>query len=683
MSVTARDLLMKQLEEQVAKFQQQPTAQPTQQIEQPAPQPSSSLGQTIQTAVQKGAAGFAGLPIDAPSMVANYLGISDTYPDATRKIEEGLSQVTGIPTEFDEQDLTSDLVGNFTKGFVETTLYGGPAFFPVGVAGGISQVVLSRDFFDDKPLVAFGVGMALPSAVSPIRGAKPRADFDPRRPLTEAEAQPAGTLGRDFKLAEQVQYEIRPDAGIQRQAALRSGAFEKQLLSDLGLPEGTTGVLQPTFDVVSTKLREKTNGLRARLSKMNDKDMGEVPTGVKLPVDVLSRRINDLRGSKEALSSAQAQKALGEYLDQYQTYRTVDPRELHEEMKLLGEVAFGNIPFQDTAFAIKYPEIAKTLSEAAEETRRSFAKKIYANLNEGIGDVAALEGQSGKTAQALLKFKANAKSRIEELDRINNLPLVNFFGKDYNALSAEEISTALNKADKQSVELLGRVLKRSNPDAFQSLRQTVFDDFMRGMVKGTDEGRPIYDFEKLSDPNVIKQLRTNSLLKAGGESVELAKTLETLAKVQRKYEPAVAGFKTETAGNMQNRIKGLLTTARAVSYRGAIVAQGLLTTLQGTVGRNPRTLALFNKKEQGMIRDVLNGKQLTQKDAEKLAMSMDRNSRLLVAAAGLPATAQLTEAQSQAEQAPPTQREAMMQQLQQAVGTGGTPQAAESLPVSP
>lgn len=682
MSVTARDLLMKQLEEQVAKFQQQPTQATAPSA--PAPQqPSGGLGQTLQTAVQKGVAGLAGLPIDAPSMVANYLGISDTYPDATRKIEEGLSQATGIPTEFDENDLTSDLVGNFTKGFVETAPYGGPAAIPVGIAGGLSQVILSRDFFDDKPLAAFTVGVMLPGAVSPFRGAKPRADFDPRRPLTEAEAQPAGTLGRDFKLAEQSRYEVTPDAGIQKQLALRSGAFEKQLMSDLGLPENTTGVLKPTFDVVSTKLREKTNSLRARLSKLNDKDMGNVPTGVKLPVDVLSRRINDLRGSKEALSSSQAQKALGEYLDEYKAYRTVDPRELHEEMKLLGEVAFGNIPFQETAFAVKYPEIAKTLSEAAEETRRSFAKKIYANLNDGIGDVAALEGQSGKTAQALLTFKANAKSRIDELDRINNLPLVNFFGKDYNSLSAENITDALNKADKQSVELLGRVLKRSNPDAFQSLRQTVFDDFMRGMVKGTDEGRPIYDFEKLSDPNVIKQLRTNPLLKAGGESVELAKTLETLAKVQRKYEPAVAGYKTETAGNMQNKIKGLLTTARAVSYRGAIVAQGLLTALQGTIGRNPRTLALFNKTEQRMIRDVLNGKDLTQKDAEKLAMAMDRNSRLLVTAAGLPATSQLTEAQSQAEQAPPTQREAMMQQLQQAVGTGGTPESAESMPIAP
>ena len=94
MSVTARDLLMKQLEEQVAKFQQQPTTQPTQQIGQTAPQPSGGMGQTIQTAVQKGVAGLAGLPIDAPSMVANYLGISDTYPDATRKIEEGLSQAS-------------------------------------------------------------------------------------------------------------------------------------------------------------------------------------------------------------------------------------------------------------------------------------------------------------------------------------------------------------------------------------------------------------------------------------------------------------------------------------------------------------------------------------------------------------------------------------------------------------
>lgn len=678
MSVTARDLLMKQLEEQVAKFQQQPqqtitTAQP-----QPAT-PQGGMGQTVQTALQKGVAAFAGLSIDAPSMVANYLGISDQFPDATRKIEEGLSQATGIPTEFGD-GLANDLVGNFTKGFVETAPYGGPAAIPVGVAGGLANVVLSRDFFDDKPLLAFGVGVLLPGAVSPIRGAKPRADFDPRRPLTAAEAQEAGTLGRDFKLAEQAQYEVRPDAGIQRQSALRSGAFEKQLLSDLGLPEGTTGVLKPTFDIVANKLSNKTNGLRTKLSKLNDKDMGKVPTDVKLPVDILSQRINNLQGSKEALSSAQAQKALGKYLDEYKNYRTVDPRELHEEMKLLGEVAFGNIPFADTAFAVKYPEISDILVEAADETRRSFAKKLYANLNEGIGDVASLEGQSGKTAQALLNFKANAQSRMAELDRVNNLPLVNFFGKDYNQLSAEDITSTLKTADKNSVELLGRVLKRSNPDAFQSLRQTVFDDFMKGMVKGTDEGRPIYDFEKLSNPDVIKQLRTNPLLKAGGESVELAKTVETLAKMQRKYEPAVAGFKTETAGNMQNRIKGVLTTARAISYRGAIVAQGLLTTMQGTIGRNPRTLALFNKKEQRMIRDVLNGKELTQKDAEKLAMSMDRNSRLLVAAAGLPATAQLTEAQSQAEQAPPTQREAMMQQLQQAVGTGGTPESAEEIP---
>lgn len=597
----------------------------------PAPQTTS---QQVAAGVIRGGSELLGSTMDIPTSVASMMGIGQPT-QAGETIAQGVGEAVGVDTAVPE-DLEGDLVVQATSGFVQGAPFGAP-FGPVGVLtagtlGAISNVILTRDYFDDKPLQSLMLGMVLPGqARSGIKARKPSEGFDPNRPMTRAE-QELDQGGSKTPVRVQVASETTPSWGNIEQLAARSKVVEKSLQKDLGIFD--TGTLTPDeVKNLGERINGKIKSLRTTFSKMNDAQIAKIDDNVRLPVDVVRTRLGNIADSPGTLSDGKSLGAVKGYVATFDNVKSVSPKTLMEEIKMLNEVGFGKVKFEESAFFNQYknqhPELIAKLRTMPKDSRETFFKTMAMNMNNAIGDMAEVEGLTGKTARQILDFKRDAGARMTELKRIENAPIVKFFGEDYADLDAPQLARKLTESSTEEVKTFASLIRKTNPDAYHKLRRLAFEDFMKAFKTGEADGYPIYDFKALSDPEVLKKLRTNKFLSVGGESVELSKTLETIGKMARKYDADVIGMPATTTSGNQQIVNGLLVTARAVDYKAGIFAQGLERLTRGLLMRNPKSLALFNGTELKMIRQALDGKNVTKADAEQLADKLETISNVL------------------------------------------------------
>ena len=600
---------------------------------QPAPQPPTTTDRLTAGAI-RGVSELLGSTMDIPTAVASMAGVGQPT-QAGETIAKGIGEAVGVDTAVPE-DLQGDLIVQATSGFVQGAPFGAP-FGPAGVVvagtlGALSNAILTRDYFDDKPLQSLMLGLVLPGqARSATKARAPSAGFDPNRPLTRAE-QELAQGGSKTSARVQAASETSPSWGNIEQLAARSKVVEKSLQKDLGILDGEP--LSPDeVKNLGERINSKVKSLRANFSKINDAQISKIDDNVRLPVDTVRGRLGDLAESAGTLSDGISIGAVKEYIKTFDNIKSVSPKTLMEEIKRLNDIGFGKVKFEESAFlaqyADQYPDLIKKLRTMPKDTRETFFKTMALNMNNAIGDMANVEGLTGKTARQILDFKRDSGARMAELKRIENAPIVKFFGEDYADLDASQLANKLTEASTEEVRTFASLIRKSNPDAYHKLRRLAFEDFMKAFKIGEADGYPMYDFKALSDPEVIKKLRTNKFLSAGGESVELSKTLETLGQLSRKYDADVIGMPATTTAGNQQIVNGLLVTARAVDYKAGIFAQGLERLTRGLLMRNPKSLALFNSNELRMIRQSLNGQKVTKEDAKILADKIEAISNVL------------------------------------------------------
>ena len=608
--------------------QQASTATPT-----PPPAPPTTPDRLTAGAI-RGVSELLGSTMDIPTAVASMAGVGKPT-QAGETIAQGIGEAVGVDTAIPE-DLEGDLVVQATSGFVQGAPFGAP-FGPVGMLtagtlGALSNVILTRDYFDDKPLQALMLGMVLPGqARSGAKARAPSAGFDPNRPLTRAE-QELAQGGSKTSARVQVASESSPSWGNIEQLAARSKVVEKSLQKDLGILDGEP--LSPDqVKILGDRITNKVQSLRANFSKINDAQIAKIDDNVRLPIDSVKTRLGSLADSPGTLSDGNAIGAVKGYIKSFDNVKSVSPKTLMEEIKRLNEIGFGKVKFEESAFFAEYsrsnPELIAKLKAMPKDTRETFFKTMAMNMNNAIGDMANVEGLTGKTARQILDFKRDSGARMAELKRIENAPIVKFFGDDYADLDASQLANKLTESSTEEVRTFASLIRKSNPDAYHKLRRLAFEDFMKAFKVGEANGYPIYDFKALSDPEVVKKLRTNKFLSVGGESVELSKTIETLGNLSRKYDADVVGMPATTTAGNQQIVNGLLVTARAVDYKAGIFAQGLERLTRGLLMRNPKSLALFNANELKLIRKSLNGQNVTKEDAKVLADKIETISNVL------------------------------------------------------
>mgnify|MGYP006442151755 CR=1 FL=1 len=341
--------------------------------------------------------------------------------------------------------------------------------------------------------------------------------------------------------------------------------------------------------------------------------------------------------SRGSLTEQSQRKALDLYAGMGANIKSINVKSLHEEMKRIGEVAYGQMPITETAFYRKLinsgnedaKQLAKTLSEMPEQSLRTWGKTVYKNMNTGLTEVIKEGGEGVKAARGLADFKSTVSNNIRILERLENEPLIKFFGDDFHTLDARQLATILNKTDPKKVKQFSAMIRKSNPEAYEKLRETVFHDWLDDFRIRGPQGRTMFDWNSMTDAKSLQRLKQNGFLLEGGDYTALSQTMKALGEMQRKFDPDISGNVITSPRAAQQALDGVLQAARAPAYKGAIVAQGLIRVLRGLSLQNPKNLSLFNNTELQMMRRVINGEKLGKDNAERLASKMHQLSGVM------------------------------------------------------
>ena len=690
MSLTAAE--MRKLQQEALQRTQQTMAQPTQPI-----QPKPSLGEAVLGGAISGLTDLASMPVDVPSAVATMTGISETPTQMAETLKGEAEKLTDIQTTVPDEDI-GDVAFQAASGFVQGAPFGAP-FGPLGVAtagtlGAISNVVLTRDYFDDKPFFQLGLGVLMPQGIgSKIQGAAPRRGFDPRRPITAAEAKALQIGDKQGKAAALKAIQEEGTSATVEAMQTRSALIEKSLAADLKLLDADVPLTPDELNSLGTKMNNKVSNLRVSFSKAEDALWSEIPSDINLPIQPIKNRLAEVYNSPAVLDTPNALKATNLFIKRFDNNVSMSPKKLQEEIRQINDVGFGKVKFEESAFYNELVEagntdLINTIKKLDVSGQQSFFKLMALNMKEGIGDVANTEGLRGDVARKLDNFKRKADAHRRVLSRIENAPLYKFFGEDYPNLKAEEVAQKMSEASPEELRMFSSLLRKTQPDAYAKLRRVAFEDFMKKYkIPGSESnGIAVYDFEKLGSPEALKELRGNSFLSGSGDSVQLSKTLKAISDIKAKYDPRITGYRTErSAASNAKVVDGALQALRSVAYRGAIAAQGIKNIVVGLIARNPKTLTLFNKQELRLMERALKGENVTQEDALAIADKFDMYKSLLSASPTVTTVSNV--AQQEVTKEPEKGRggsisAAEMRALQRSV-TAQTPQSAESLPVSP
>lgn len=603
---------------------------------------------TAQSVAANVAARVAGTPIDLTSNVGAMLGLNEPPKEsATEEIRKGAEEWMGVSSTE-----KNDVVTNFLIGAGEALPYAvaatGPAVItPVGAlttglavtGAGLYNVFVESDFYDENPLsstVIEGVGFALPMiAGAKTRVARPSDKFDPNLPLTRGETG-VGIGDQKEQLAREAQ-QSRSRLGVESETA-RSEVFEAKLLRDFNVIEVDPNLTwRQAADEIRTKVMNRSKALARKFNYEQDKKIAAIPD-VKVPLKPFSEALTDPKfKNRGALAEPNQVKAIDLYNDRLSTFTSVNPRTLHEEMKLIGEIGWDAVPFDQTGFYKKYAnkpetaELVKTLNEMPLKSREAWAKHVYKSYNRGLTNVAKSDVVGGKAAQGLLDFKKLANEQIAIKQRLQNQPLYKFFGEDFATMSATDLAKALDKSNPEAVKVLSASLRKTNPEAFDKLRETVFMDWLKNYKARGADGKMMFDWEMLTDPNELKKLTGNSFLQTGVDGVAFAETLKALKKISRKFDPDIIATETLSPARAEAISRNGLKMFRAGYYDKAVAAEGLLGIVKTVMFSNPKNLALFNPMEQQMMTRVLKGQELSRKSMEKLYDSVNAKSRVLFA----------------------------------------------------
>lgn len=685
MSLTAEEMRRLQ-REALQRTQQATTAQAT------APT-KPTLGEAVLGGTISGLTDLVSMPMDVPSAIATMTGVAEKPTQMAETLKGEAEKLTGIGTEVPEDDV-GDVAFQAASGFIQGAPFGAP-FGPLGVAaagtaGAISNVILTRDFLDDSPLLQIGLGLLMPQGVGgKVKSLAPRRGFDPRRPVTAAEAQALQIGGQKAALQA-----VAGEGTASTVDALqkRSSLIERSLQADLGLLDGPP--LTPAeVNSLGSKMQAKVNNLRASFSKAEDDLWGQIPNDINLPIQPIKNRLKEVYNSPKTLDTPRTLKATNLFMKRFDDRVSMSPKELQEQMRQLNDIGFGKVKFDESAFYNELvqsgnTELINTIKTMDASGQQSFFKIMALNMKEGIGDVAQVEGYRGDVARKLDNFKRQSDVHRQVLSRIENAPLYKFFGEDYFNLPASKVAEKMSQASKEELKMFSSLLRKTQPDAYVKLRRVAFEDFMsKYKIPGSEsQGRVMYDFEKLGSEQAMKELRGNAFLSGSGDSVQLSKTLKAITDIRSKYDPKIVGVQSErtTAAN-QKLIDGTLQVLRSVAYETAIAAQGIKNIVIGVVARNPKTLGLFNNQELKLMERALKGENIKQEDALEIADKFEMYGSLLSAAPSVVTTSQA--AQREVTRPPEAGRggapsAAEMRALQRSV-TGSTPQAAEPMPIAP
>lgn len=605
----------------------------------------------------KGVSRAVGTPMDLLSMGAQALGISEQPTDATASVQKGMEQLMGVTipeqqtgAEIADGYSTGDVVADFLTGAIETApavvASTGPAImtpqglaFAAGatIAGGAYNALAETPYFQENPLASYVVDGA--SLVFGLRSkaAKPSKDFDPNRPLTEAESGDTllsneGLLTRERVAEERSQFDVQTQ---------RSQIFENTLRRDLNIVESNSTDPVESAKIIAEKVNNRVKALHRKLSSEADAIMAKMPDTF-IPIQGIKETLRSpkLLG-RGVLTEPSQRKAVELYAESMDGIKSVNPQTLHEEMKRVGEVAYSGKHFRDTAFYARYKddpkfkEMIEILEQMPEQSLQTWAKTMYRGYNKGLDSVIKEGVPGSQSAKSLQDFKAVTQRNIEMMNALESSPLRQFFGKDFAQLNSQELAKAINETDPKIVRQFSATLRKTNPDAFNDLRETVFLDFLdKYKQKGTNGGF-IFDWEALSDPKVLKELSTHEFLKTGADGVAFSQTLKAIAKMQKKFEPGVMGAGDISPERARQIQQGVLQTLRGKYYNAAIVTQGLATIIRGFTMSNAKTLSLFSNAELQLMTKVANGQKIGKDSAQKLADKFDRLGNVLFA---IPAT---------------------------------------------
>lgn len=686
MSLTAAEMRKLQQEALQRTQSQTGTAPPVQQ--------RPSFGEAVLGGAISGLTDFGSMPVDVPSAVATMTGISEKPTTMAETLKGEAEKLTGIQTTVPE-DTTGDIAFQAASGFVQGAPFGAP-FGPGGIAvagtlGAITNVVLTRDYFDDKPLLQLGLGVLMPQGVGgKVKSLAPRRGFDPRRPITAAEANALRVGGKSAALRSISEEGTSATVDAMQK---RSALIEKSLEADLKLLDGAVPLTFDEVNSLGTKMNNKVTNLRISFSKAEDALWADIPSDINLPIQPIKNRLAEVYNSPAVLDTPNALKATNLFIKRFDNNVSMSPKKLQEEIRQINDVGFGKVKFEESAFYNELvdagnEELINTIKKLDVSSQQSFFKIMALNMKEGIGDVANTEGLRGDVARKLDNFKRKADAHRQALSRIENAPLYKFFGEDYANLKVEDVAQKMAESSPEELRIFSSLLRKTQPDAYAKLRRVAFEDFMKKYkIPGSESnGVAVYDFEKLGSPEAIKELRGNAFLSGSGDSVQLSKTLKAISDIKSKYDPRITGYKTERSeASNAKALEGTFQLLRSVQYNAAIAAQGVKNIVVGLVARNPKTLTLFNKQELKLMERALKGEDIKQEDALAIADKFEMYKSLLSAAPT--ATTVSTVAQQEVTKEPERGRggapsAAEMRALQRSV-TGTTPQAAESLPVSP
>ena len=473
----------------------------------------------------------------------------------------------------------------------------------------------------------------------------------------------------------------------------RSALIEKSLEADLKLLDDAVPLTFEEVNALGTKMNNKVKNLRISFSKAEDALWADIPSDINLPIQPIKNRLAEVYNSPAVLDTPNALKATNLFIKRFDNNVSMSPKKLQEEIRQINDVGFGKVKFEESAFYNELvdagnEELINTIKKLDVSSQQSFFKIMALNMKEGIGDVANTEGLRGDVARKLDNFKRKSDAHRQALSRIENAPLYKFFGEDYANLKVEDVAQKMSESSPEELRIFSSLLRKTQPDAYAKLRRVAFEDFMKKYkIPGSESnGVAVYDFEKLGSPEAIKELRGNAFLSGSGDSVQLSKTLKAISDIKSKYDPRITGYKTERSeASNAKALEGTFQLLRSVQYNAAIAAQGVKNIVVGLVARNPKTLTLFNKQELKLMERALKGEDIKQEDALAIADKFEMYKSLLSAAPT--ATTVSTVAQQEVTKEPERGRggapsAAEMRALQRSV-TGTTPQAAESLPVSP
>lgn len=602
--------------------------------ETPAPENQAT---PAQSGLIQGVSRLAGAPLDLPPMLAQMMGANVQTPGATQQIQQGLEQAFDVKVG-DPDGLMGDLITDFLTGATETAPYayagGGPVAGTIGTIGaGVLNAIVERPFFDDKPLLQFAVEFTPIGGAPAVSARAPKPGFDPQRPLTSGEAATSPFASQTDLLRMESRSSQSPE-NIQAETA-RSTVIENTLENDLNILSNPDITSVSAAREAGQRLQSRIGAYQRQLSQQADKLMADVPD---IKINFTPIRTSLLKRTKRGeLTEKNQSQALNLYADIGSNVKSINVKTFHEEMKRVGEVAYGDTPITETAFYRQLlnsnnkqsRELAKILTEMPEQSLRQWGRTVYRKMNNGLTEVVKEGGQSGQAARALTNFKTQVSQNIENLERLRNEPLVKFFGDDFHTLNARELAQTLQNTDPTKVKQFSAMLRRSNPEAYEKLRETVFHGWLDQYKVRGPKGQTMIDWERLTDPKALDELKSNGFLLEGGDYTAFSQTMKALQKMQRKFDPDVRETPAVSNQVARNTIDSLVQTLRAPAYKAAIVTQGLVRLVRGLSMQSPKNLSLFTSTELQMINRVARGEQLSKKNAEKLTEKMNRLSSVL------------------------------------------------------